>query len=506
MSVGGSLSTYISRKKQEPIITCKVKKENPKRDNYLGNNAQSKRRENSITLSQENRKKRSVLYIFLIILVCAIPTILVYTNQRITINNIDTQPKEALSGEQIILSINATNSVNLGYLEPIIPIYKSIFRLSQEIEISINENTITKTLNIGLNNQSINSFELIERSPGSYIVSVDGFNDAFCVLNESQVVVTKSITTKTTPRIYEPINIILVVENKGLIYSNLSMFYHLNNNLVNQQNVGLNSFEKKQITYQFTGKDQGTYELQFSGLSKKYNMSIDVSTPNENMISDVEYYYGTAETYVDESYEVPPVKDIEGLSMLLHQIELPTYSEDVFDCSECTATVEWLLEGAGFQSKIVRNHGWGETVQGPHTWVQVETVDGLVAVETTALTHGMSSMRPGIIARPDGEFLEYTSRYILYKKWMEDHPPQQYDLDPNLSFEDWCDEYLVEAEKKVGMPSDSGYYSTTNRYESSYELIQGQTIGNIHYYVDLEELDWWKNPQYCSMSPFKYWG
>ncbi len=68
-----------------------------------------------------------------------------------------------------------------------------------------------------------------------------------------------------------------------------------------------------------------------------------------------------------------------------------------------------VIEGAGFDTKIALNYGLTtkniEAVE-KHSWIMVNTTDGLVSVDPKKLI--ISNYKPpGIITKPNGEFKKY---------------------------------------------------------------------------------------------------
>jgi hypothetical protein len=83
-------------------------------------------------------------------------------------------------------------------------------------------------------------------------------------------------------------------------------------------------------------------------------------------------YYGAAENYVLSKYGAVNNRTIGDLENFLMRIDpFPVARDDVFDCSEASARLEWLLEGAGFDASIA----WKQLPQGGHTWVIVYLPD-----------------------------------------------------------------------------------------------------------------------------------
>jgi len=57
------------------------------------------------------------------------------------------------------------------------------------------------------------------------------------------------------------------------------------------------------------------------------------------------------------------------------------YSNDVFDCSERSAYVEWILTNHGFDARLCMN--WrGPWLNNPHSWVGVQLENEVIYIET----------------------------------------------------------------------------------------------------------------------------
>lgn len=233
------------------------------------------------------------------------------------------------------------------------------------------------------------------------------------------------------------------------------------------------------------------------------------------------YYYGCAESYVPKEYQVPDNKGMEGLIFFLNQIELPKYVEDEFDCSECSSLVEWLLEGAGFHTYIAQTVPQSDYVV-PHTWIQVETEDGLVAIEATELTNGWSDCGSikswGIVSKPDGAYMEltyqYRCEYQLFLDWKEKFSSAEYVWDRSIPFEEWRREYTGPSVEiiVIGIPTNSEYYSQKNRREfptSECNIYDGFPWILIKFVLNgwafNKEYDWWHNAPFNLIYPFTYW-
>jgi hypothetical protein len=133
-------------------------------------------------------------------------------------------------------------------------------------------------------------------------------------------------------------------------------------------------------------------------LDRDFSYHVEVSEPYDSVLRRPDYYYSFAEEYVNYRYIIPEEHTIDDLSAFLNRLEFPVYRLDEFDCSDSSAMLEWLLEGAGFEAFIVKSDA--------HMWVQVETSDGLVAIEATNLCVGGGYSPPGIVEKTDGSYRE----------------------------------------------------------------------------------------------------
>jgi len=89
--------------------------------------------------------------------------------------------------------------------------------------------------------------------------------------------------------------------------------------------------------------------------------------------------------------------------------ELPPYQEDVWDCSNMAAYLEWLLENKGFNTSIVLSIYFpGLGPDECHAWVAVDLPNERVYIEPTLVDGGY----PPIIRARDKEY-EYYNRYEI---------------------------------------------------------------------------------------------
>ena len=117
-------------------------------------------------------------------------------------------------------------------------------------------------------------------------------------------------------------------------------------------------------------------------------------------------YYGSARTFVTQNFTVPEEKNVQSLTNFLNQVYLREYATDKFDCSEASAFVEWLCEGAGFHAMIATDYARDPNtgLSQLHAWVLVEIRGEIIPIEATTLT----------IPDPNDNFVSYydpLSRY-----------------------------------------------------------------------------------------------
>jgi len=122
-----------------------------------------------------------------------------------------------------------------------------------------------------------------------------------------------------------------------------------------------------------------TQELQakideLENLLKQYE-----SVPHNYYETDLFYSSGTA-------------AELMGVLRQAHEMLARDYKENVFDCSESAAFIEWVLEDAGYDAYIVVGPApWDP--EGYHAWVLAYTTDGYVAaIECTITTSSRSNL------------------------------------------------------------------------------------------------------------------
>lgn len=83
-------------------------------------------------------------------------------------------------------------------------------------------------------------------------------------------------------------------------------------------------------------------------------------------------YYEKANLYVETHYKTKTKKSLDSLYQLLNQIKFREYEENVFDCSESSSKLEWILEGANYDAIIASSESFPTPqFSNGHSWVIV---------------------------------------------------------------------------------------------------------------------------------------
>ncbi|MCB2172942.1 hypothetical protein KQH65_09420, partial [archaeon] len=251
----------------------------------------------------------------------------------------------------------------------------------------------------------------------------------------------------------ENITVHYFLENTGDQNNTYEIEVYLDDEFIESQSLFFNPKELKEFQFTFYQNISGSYLFKINGLDVNFSRIIVVEKPDV-VLDRPDYYYSFARKYVKETYGLPEDHSIESLFHFLSKLQFPVYSANSFDCSDSSALLEWLLEGAGFQAYLVENDS--------HMWVQVITSDGLVAIEATNLCSGESYGPPGIVDNLAGDYEIYTYEYNrdlqMFLDWKEKYPSSVYDYDPNITFEEWKREYLFSTSfdwRVSGIPSVS---------------------------------------------------
>ncbi|OKY78529.1 MAG: putative surface protease of transglutaminase family [Candidatus Methanohalarchaeum thermophilum] len=194
-------------------------------------------------------------------------------------------------------------------------------------------------------------------------------------------------------------------------------------------------------------------------------------------------YYEKADSYVETHYKTRSEKSLDSLYQLLKQLQFREYERDVFDCTESSAKLEWILEGADYDAVIAYSESFPAFQSSiGHSWVVIDLGQKIVAIEATELTKD-NYRPPGIVVNQRGEYLEYTNIYERYMDWLEEYPASEYQRPSDLSFEEWTNQYLNEEYE----PYSNYYYNPQKTYETPYNATLGTE------YIPESEWDWWQN-------------
>jgi len=414
--------------------------------------------------------------------------------------NINNQ--EILSGEELtvnaqIKNISEVNSPILRLLqnrEGIYNVFVDWFVESKRFTLKVDGDPVERReVRIGPGGSENINFTLVGKERGNCNVQIGDFTENFSVENSAKFELNEIQIDPWNPWVGENISFSHKVRNEGFIEDEKTIELDIDDK-VKSKELNLSPGEEKTVSFSIIIDEKDNYEVKISDGVEEVTEKFSVSTPADSPFSRSSYYYGFAEEYTRKNFDVPQRKNIDGLASFLNEVELPTYEEGVFDCSDSSAVVEWLLEGAGFNTYIGSND--------QHTWVIVK-INGetSVAVEATLLTEG-DYRPPGIVMGPNGEHKKYSWIYKMFQDWKEKYPPSQYAYDADITLEEWKEEYMATVQQPVGIPSKSGYYSPLELYNSPKPMHQGTESGS---YMPISEFDWWNVSPYNEMNPFSSW-
>lgn len=408
---------------------------------------------------------------------------------KTVVEKLKVQPEEVLPKENATVTASIRNKDNIAGEKTVSLRIDGRVEKTRKVFLSPNE---TKDV----------TFKVQREKPENYRIEIQNASETFKVLKPPTFEYSDLSISEKKIYLGETVKVAVKVKNTGGVEGEKRVELYLNGNIEKEKKIVLNPKESRKLRFTITKNVAENYSIKIGNLSAQF----EIINPRKNPLQHLDYYYGTAESYVQKKYQVPEEKTIQGLANFLEQVKLPVYKENYFDCSESSSIIEWLLEGAGFNAYLASNHSLGERVVGPHDWILAELESGeKVAVEATRLTKGDIYTPPGIIIAPNGSFKKYSWRYKRFQNWKEKHPPSLYDYDPNMTLEEWESQYLEPVIQPIGIPTRSGYYSPVATYESPKIPAEGKTMITTHYYVPESEYDWWNVPPYSQTSPFSKW-
>ncbi len=437
---------------------------------------------------------------FLILPICfLIPIYFAFSSQEVRIVDIWVDDAEIFSGDEINLyvTLNRYTQINLG---KILDWLNDLFGYIDEIYLNLDGEVIAKREIYSEFNEEITySFPILEKEPGIHKIRVGNFLEEFEVLKIARFEGSSLEISPINPWIADGMNVSMSIVNVGGFVDETEVHCFIKRMItedlpgirseteIGKTKVSLDPNHSDIVSFYFDANVTGLYDVSFYWETGSLNATFFVDIPFDPL-DRPEYYYSFARSYVQENYNIPENKSIDDLVNFLDKLEFPKYEVSVFDCSDASSLLEWLLEGAGFHAYVCTNS--------MHAWVQVETRDGIVAIESTQLTEGWgledySSKPTGIVMKSDGTFKEFTYDYRLFLEWKKKYPPSRYKVDPNITFEEWdSNRYYI---PKIGIPTKSEYY-TASRNESPSD------------HLSTSEYDWWTVYPYSEIFPFSKWG
>jgi hypothetical protein len=140
-----------------------------------------------------------------------------------------------------------------------------------------------------------------------------------------------------------------------------------------------------QDNYESLEVDYEALQQSFTELQLSYNQ---LEVENANLRSILQQYEQVPHDYYSSGvFGYHSNTYTELCDFLDHEFPpIRSYQQNVFDCSESSAYVEWALQNAGFDTQIAVGRTPWDQNSGYHAWLIVNTKDHRVAIEATALT------------------------------------------------------------------------------------------------------------------------
>ena len=164
------------------------------------------------------------------------------------------------------------------------------------------------------------------------------------------------------------------------------------------------SLEEIQMKYNEARSSAQQWMVKYETLRQKYNelelsnkMLVQRVNELEDKVNELENLLRLYEQVPHGYYETDlfhsdgTAADLINVLRQAHQMLARDYKEDVFDCSESAAFIEWVMEDAGYDARIAVGPAPWDPEGGYHAWVIVYTRDGYVAaIEPTITTRSLS--------------------------------------------------------------------------------------------------------------------
>ena len=164
------------------------------------------------------------------------------------------------------------------------------------------------------------------------------------------------------------------------------------------------NLEEVQVKYNEAQSSAQQWKTKYESLHQKYSELELTNKMLTQRVNELEENVNELETLLKQYEQVPhgyyetdlfhsdrTAGDIINVLRQAHQMLARDYKEDVFDCSESAAFIEWVMEDAGYDARIAVGPAPWDPEAGYHAWVIVYTKDGYVAaIEPTITTRSLS--------------------------------------------------------------------------------------------------------------------
>ena len=150
-----------------------------------------------------------------------------------------------------------------------------------------------------------------------------------------------------------------------------------------QSRIGTLQSRKQQLESEVHEKDQLIYYLEHKRDTLE-NQIHSLETEVEGLQDLIELYEQVPPNYYETDIFPNMQNTLDALEYFINKkLRIPATLRDAdFDCSEWSACLEWILEDAGFDARIVCGPTpWGGDTY--HAWILVYTEDYQVVIEAT---------------------------------------------------------------------------------------------------------------------------
>jgi DNA-directed RNA polymerase subunit RPC12/RpoP len=253
-------------------------------------------------------KKMLTGIIFIVFCISVYSVYVEFLNQEISIDNIIIEPKEVLSGD--IVNIHVYVSKSSSVFGGLINLIDDLLGYSEYFEIGVNEETFKEVVDIGVDESKIYTYPILEKDPGTYVVSVNDLSVVFNVLSMPRFEGHNVIINPNDPCTGENIEVSIFLENIGGVEYTQFLMSYIDDSIFKGKDVFLEPGESKQVCFLVDGRRAGDYNLSFSWETGKKSLVVRIVEP---VIDAVTGRYNFWIDGIQYSYYIGLVKSPDGV-------------------------------------------------------------------------------------------------------------------------------------------------------------------------------------------------